>query len=637
MARLGKKAEFRDGLRVTDAETLDIARMVLVGKVNRDIVAAINVHGPLAVGLSGEDAGLIQAAPRDPGPGVRRRRLPGSGRSWCSGCWRRTSCPWWRPSGPTRPPGQAYNINADTAAGAIAAAVGAEKLVFLTDVEGIRDGRATRARLLSSLPAADLERLMETGAVAGGMVPKARAALEAVRGGVAQVHILDGRAPHALLLEIFTRSGIGTMVTAGEDARPCPGGGAASGDHAERRTVRRTPERLMAFVRGEGTGCGTARAGATSTSSRAWPSLRSGTRTPRWPRPLSEAARTLLHVSNLFATLPREEVAATPRPPARRRRARSSSPTAGRRPTSAPSSWPASGRGHGRLRRRVGVRVASTAARWPRCTPPASRPSTRPSSRLPEGSATSPGRTSSALERAVTPAGGGGAARAGPGRGRRLARPARSTSEGVRRLCDERGLLFIVDEVQTGLGRTGRWFGFQHYGVQPDVVTDGQGARQRRAHRRLLGAGRGRRRLRARRPRHDLRRPAAGHLCRPGRARRDGGRGRAGARRRRGATSCARACRAAPACARVRGLGLLLAVELDHGAGAPRWRPAAWSAGSWSTPSPPPPCASPRRCSSTRRDRRGGGDPRRGLADANEMARRCPMPHRRRLPGRAPS
>ncbi|HYA45315.1 MAG TPA: acetylglutamate kinase, partial [Acidimicrobiales bacterium] len=109
--------------------------------------------------------------------------------------------------------GQAYNVNADTAAGAIAKAVGAGKLVFLTDVEGIRADAENPASLQSSLDAAGLETLVCSGAIAGGMVPKVRAALEAVRGGVNQVHILDGRAPHALLLEIFTRSGIGTMVT----------------------------------------------------------------------------------------------------------------------------------------------------------------------------------------------------------------------------------------------------------------------------------------------------------------------------------------------------------------------------------------------------------------------------------------
>ena len=210
MARLGKQSEFRQGLRVTDAETLDIARMVLVGKVNRDIVAAINVHGPLAVGVSGEDAGMIQAVALDPelgfvgditkvGPELLIRLLA------------EDLVPVVATIG-SDDTGQAYNINADTAAAAIAKALAAEKLVFLTDIDGIRADEDDPSSLLSQLHAGELEELMVKGAVVGGMVPKARAAIDAVEGGVSQAHILDGRAPHALLLEIFTRSGIGTMV-----------------------------------------------------------------------------------------------------------------------------------------------------------------------------------------------------------------------------------------------------------------------------------------------------------------------------------------------------------------------------------------------------------------------------------------
>jgi len=212
MERLGKKPEFRDGLRVTDAETLDIARMVLVGKVNRDIVSAINVHGPLAVGVSGEDAGLIQAAQRDPElgfvgdisevkPELLVRLLA------------QDLVPVVATIGSDET-GQAYNINADTAAAAIAVALEAQKLVFLTDVEGIRADLKDPASLLGQLSARELGELIEKGAVGAGMIPKAQAALDAVGGGVAQAHILDGRAHHALLLEIFTHSGIGTMVTA---------------------------------------------------------------------------------------------------------------------------------------------------------------------------------------------------------------------------------------------------------------------------------------------------------------------------------------------------------------------------------------------------------------------------------------
>ncbi len=210
MARLGKVPEFRGGLRVTDSETLDIARMVLVGKVNRDIVGMINVHGPLAVGLSGEDAGMITAAARDPDlgyvgdvvavdPTIVHRLLAeglvpviatiGSDRS-----------------------GQAYNINADTVAGAIAETLAAEKLVFLTDVEGIRSNAADATTLIHELGADELDEMITSGAVAEGMVPKAMACVHAVRHGVASAHVLDGRVTHAVLLELLTSEGVGTMV-----------------------------------------------------------------------------------------------------------------------------------------------------------------------------------------------------------------------------------------------------------------------------------------------------------------------------------------------------------------------------------------------------------------------------------------
>jgi acetylglutamate kinase len=210
MARLGKVPEFRDGLRVTDAETLEIARMVLVGKVNREIVTAINAHGSLAVGVSGEDAGMIWAEARDPGLGFVGdivRVEP----ELLSRLLAQDLVPVVATIG-VGEGGQAYNINADTAAGAIAKALAAEKLVFLTDVEGIRADPAEPSSLLSQLSAAQLDSLLGRGAIRGGMVPKVASALDAVAAGVAQVHILDGRVPHALLLEFFTKSGVGTMV-----------------------------------------------------------------------------------------------------------------------------------------------------------------------------------------------------------------------------------------------------------------------------------------------------------------------------------------------------------------------------------------------------------------------------------------
>ncbi len=210
MLRLGKIPKFVDGLRVTDADTLDIARMVLVGKINRDIVAAINTHGALAVGVSGEDAGLLAARQRsaelgfvgdidEVRPAILERLL------------REELVPVVAPIG-SDGTGQAYNINADTAAGAIAGALGAEKLVYLTDVEGLRADVDDATSIISDLRADVLDAMITSGAVAGGMIPKAASCVQAIKGGVGHAHILDGRVPHALLLEVFTRSGVGTMV-----------------------------------------------------------------------------------------------------------------------------------------------------------------------------------------------------------------------------------------------------------------------------------------------------------------------------------------------------------------------------------------------------------------------------------------
>jgi acetylglutamate kinase len=211
MQRLGKVPEFRDGLRVTDAETLDIARMVLVGKVNRDLVSAINVHAPLAVGLSGEDAGLIMATARNPELGFVGD-VEDINTSIIDRLLAQELIPVVATIG-SDDKGQAYNINADTAAGALAEAVGAEKLVYLTDIEGLRRDVADPASLIPTVSVDDLAKLMADGALQGGMVPKVESCVRAVRSGVRQAHILDGRLPHALLLEIFTPEGIGTMVT----------------------------------------------------------------------------------------------------------------------------------------------------------------------------------------------------------------------------------------------------------------------------------------------------------------------------------------------------------------------------------------------------------------------------------------
>jgi acetylglutamate kinase len=211
MERLGMVPEFRDGLRVTDAESLDVARMVLVGKISRDIVSAVNVHGPLAVGLSGEDAGLILASARNPelgfvgdvaavNPGIVQRLLAEELIPVVSTIGADLA-------------GQSYNINADTVAGALAEALGAEKVVYLTDVEGLLADLDDPASLISHIDAARLQKLVDTGVLTGGMIPKIAACVHAVEHGVGSAHILDGRIPHVLLLEVFTDSGIGTMIT----------------------------------------------------------------------------------------------------------------------------------------------------------------------------------------------------------------------------------------------------------------------------------------------------------------------------------------------------------------------------------------------------------------------------------------
>jgi acetylglutamate kinase len=209
--RLGIASSFVGGLRVTDAATLEVVRMVLLGQVNPDLVAAVNVHGPIAVGLSGADSRLLTTKSADPGLGfvgdvaavnptvihqlLEQRLIPIVATIGADDT------------------GQAHNVNADVAAGAIAAAVHASKLIYLTDVEGIRRDVGDPTTLISSLTASELEGLVAAGSITAGMIPKVASCLTALRGGVGQAHILDGRVPHALLLEIFTHLGVGTMVT----------------------------------------------------------------------------------------------------------------------------------------------------------------------------------------------------------------------------------------------------------------------------------------------------------------------------------------------------------------------------------------------------------------------------------------
>jgi acetylglutamate kinase len=213
MARLGKESVFIDGLRVTDAETVDIVRMALVGKVNREVVGAINRHGPYAIGLSGEDASLVTVRQRDP-----RLGFVGDVSRINTTVLERQIAEEFIPVIATigvDEEGQAYNVNADTVAGAIAEALAAEKLVYLTNVPGLFGDLHDRDSLISQISATDLAALLDSGALSEGMVPKIRSCVSALRNGVGRAHLLDGRIPHALLLECFTHQGVGTMVVPG--------------------------------------------------------------------------------------------------------------------------------------------------------------------------------------------------------------------------------------------------------------------------------------------------------------------------------------------------------------------------------------------------------------------------------------
>jgi acetylglutamate kinase len=206
--RLGLKSEFRDGLRVTDAETMDVVKMVLTGKVNPDLVATINRLGGQAVGMSGEDGPCIIAEELDPRLGFVGRVVEIHPEPILA-MLERSYTPVIASVG-LGYDGNAYNINADTVAAEVAVALGAAKLILLTDVAGVLDGSG---QVLSELTRPAARRLVADGVVSGGMIPKLEACLRALD-GVPSAHVIDGRTPHSLLLELFTESGIGTMVTA---------------------------------------------------------------------------------------------------------------------------------------------------------------------------------------------------------------------------------------------------------------------------------------------------------------------------------------------------------------------------------------------------------------------------------------
>jgi acetylglutamate kinase len=226
--RMGKKTEFVEGMRVTDSETMDVVEMVLVGKVNKEIVGLINRHGGKAVGLSGKDGQLLLAKKMN----VYRRRENGSppeavdigmvgevksvNPSVISAMEEGHFIPVIAPVG-VGEEGEGYNINADLVAGKVASALKAEKLILLTDVPGIMD---EGDRLIQTLDIGSARELLEKGVIVGGMIPKVQCCLDALQEGVAKIHIIDGRVEHALLLEIFTDEGIGTQIERGREGEP---------------------------------------------------------------------------------------------------------------------------------------------------------------------------------------------------------------------------------------------------------------------------------------------------------------------------------------------------------------------------------------------------------------------------------
>jgi len=220
LQKVGKKSKFVEGMRVTDEETMDIVEMVLVGKINKEIVALINQHGGQAVGLSGMDGNLIRARklwiPR-PGKEAQEKELLDIGlvgeveainphlvENIMNNKW----IPVIAPVG-VGPSGEMYNINADLVAGKVASSLKAEKFILLTDVEGVLDGEK---KLISTMNAEIARGYLRKGTIAGGMIPKVNCCLEALREGVRKTHIIDGRVKHAILLEIFTDEGIGTQI-----------------------------------------------------------------------------------------------------------------------------------------------------------------------------------------------------------------------------------------------------------------------------------------------------------------------------------------------------------------------------------------------------------------------------------------
>lgn len=215
LTRVNIESQFVGGLRVTDAATMEIVQMVLAGKVNKNVVSRLCTMGVKAVGLCGKDANLIQVK--------KRRTESGADLGYVGEIVGINSKLLHTLSDDYIPvistigvdgAGQSYNVNADTAAGAIGGALQAEKLIFLTDIDGIRADEKDKNSLISRITVGEIQRMIESGAISGGMIPKVQGCIDALRKGIKSVQIVNGTIPHSILLELFTDSGVGTMVTA---------------------------------------------------------------------------------------------------------------------------------------------------------------------------------------------------------------------------------------------------------------------------------------------------------------------------------------------------------------------------------------------------------------------------------------
>jgi acetylglutamate kinase len=215
LAQLGIEPHFHNGLRITDAQTMEVVQMVLTGKINKDITAKMNALGGKGIGLCGKDANLIEVVKKPPTDGVDLGfvgDIVSINTKLLHLLTADEYIPIIAPIG-VGSNGESYNINADTVAGEIAAQLKAEKLMFLTDIDGIRTDPADKTTLLSHINVAEIYRLIDNGIIAGGMIPKVMGCINGIERGVNRTHILDGTIPHPILLEIFTDVGIGTMVT----------------------------------------------------------------------------------------------------------------------------------------------------------------------------------------------------------------------------------------------------------------------------------------------------------------------------------------------------------------------------------------------------------------------------------------